>query len=732
MFKNKTGLSRVKRTQPTEVLPETQGVLLGDSGEDRNLMKKLSAPTHIWRSRLSWKIAFAVFATILVVRVSVLALTLNDFEKERLDNLREIGRTSITPLLIETRDQLVSPIPAEASKRLLDQTAIEGFAVYGLDFSLIDTRGEPTILRPQDMFLADNTYLSIDKKSYETIYTPADLKRPYTIVTRMNSASITPQIRDYVKETIIIVLLMSAFVTSVLMIALSQWILEPVLLLRANLIAAAKNPENPAIRRPPYELRDELGVAIKMAGDLIRQNASNLKRLRTHAEDKIHKLAYYDPLTGLPNRTQFIEKLAETIAGPILKEDKHLVVLSVDLDHFKDINDTMGHEMGDKLLTAVGKRLTHAAPDGSVVARASADEFVIMSLLEKDHADSSAIVERIFAAMTEPISALQESFQVRISVGVARCPEDGVEAGQTLKNADIALNRAKQEGRNTVRFYSEDFDRAVQHRFKILRDLRNAMEDGQLSLHYHPQFDLKTGALIGAEALLRWFRPDGSKEGGAFVPPIEFIPIAEQSGLIVPIGEWVMKTACKMNKQWQERGLPPFRIAVNLSGIQFHRGNIVEVVAQTLKETGLDPKWLELEVTESVFMDDVQKGIRILNELHALGVELAIDDFGTGYSSLSYLRQFPVDRLKIDQSFTRNALSNAGDRTITKTIITLGHSLGLKVIAEGVETQDHENFLREEGCDEVQGFKYSKPIPADKMWDFARALTAEFRPRVVK
>lgn len=715
-----------------ENLPETQGALLEEDGQSHGLVKKISAPTHVWRSRLSWKIAFAVFATILVVRISILALTLNDFENSRLDDLQETGRSAIAPLLIETRDQLVSPIPPEAIKRLIDQTAIEGLAIYGLDFSLIGTYGQPTILKPQNTGSEESSYLSVDKKFYEVILTPADLKRPYTIITKLNAASIRDQIRFYIEQTILIVLLMSAFVTSVLMIALSQWILEPILLLRANLIAAAKNPENPAIRRPPYELRDELGVALKMASDLIRQNAANLKRLRTHAEDKIHKLAYYDPLTNLPNRTLFIEKLAETIAGPVLKEDKHLTVLSVDLDHFKDVNDTMGHEIGDKLLEAVGKRLTKAAPEGSVIARASADEFIIMTILEKDHPDSAAIVEKIFAALAEPISVLQERFQVRISIGVARCPEDGIEAGQTLKNADIALNRAKEEGRNTVRYYSEDFDRAVQQRFKLLRDLRNAMEDDQLSLHYHPQFNLKTGGLIGAEALLRWFRPDNSKEGGSFVPPIEFIPIAEQSGLIVPIGEWVLRTACKMNKQWQDRGLPPFRIAVNISGVQFHRGNIVEIVADVLKETGLNPKWLELEVTESVFMDDIEKGIRILHELHALGVELAVDDFGTGYSSLSYLRQFPIDRLKIDQSFTRNALSNAGDRTITKTIITLGHSLGLKVIAEGVETQEHENFLREEGCDEVQGFKYSKPIPADKMWDFARSMAAEFRPRVVK
>jgi EAL domain-containing protein (putative c-di-GMP-specific phosphodiesterase class I) len=292
---------------------------------------------------------------------------------------------------------------------------------------------------------------------------------------------------------------------------------------------------------------------------------------------------------------------------------------------------------------------------------------------------------------------------------------------QILKNADIALNRAKEDGRDTVRYYSEEFDTIVQQRFQILRDLRLALERNELQLHFHPQFDLKTGRMIGAEALLRWWRPDASKEGGSYVPPVEFIPVAEQSGLIVPIGEWVLRTACQMNKQFQDKGLPPFRIAVNISGVQFHRADIVKQVSEILKETRLDPKWLELEVTESVFMENMNMAIEILNQLHRLGVELAIDDFGTGYSSLSYLRQFPIDRLKIDQSFIRNALNNNDDRAIAKTIISLAHSLGLKVIAEGVETGDHEDFLRQENCDEVQGYKYTRPLPVDLLQEFVVA-----------
>ena len=705
---------------------------MSESADGKQATAAVSETPQVWKSRLGWRIMLSVFATILVVRTSILAITIGTFETDRLSDLREAGRVSVAPLLAENSVEFKSPLRQQDAERLMRITSVKGLAVYGLDFSLLQTFGEATILKPSDIALNNGNYRSVDKKRFETILMPADLGRPYTIVTKIDSSNLEHQVWQYVKENIVIVLLMSAFVTAVLMIALAQWLLEPLLLLRRNLLSAARNPENPNIQKPAQETNDEVGTVMRIANDLISQNAQNLQRLRTHAEDKIHKLAFYDALTGLPNRTLFMERLEEAIASAVLKEDKRLAILSMDIDHFKDINDTMGHETGDKLLEALGKRLVNAVPEGSLVARSSADEFIIMVYLEGDHADSTRIVEQIFSMLSEPVSILQERFQVRASIGVARAPEDGIDPSQVLKHADIALNRAKQEGRNTACHYSEDFDRAVQQRFAMLRDLRNALDQNQFLLNYHPQFDLKTGALIGAEVLLRWFRPDSSKEGGHYVPPIEFIPLAEQSGLIVPIGEWILKTACRTNKQWQDRGLPPFRIAVNLSGVQFYQGNIVDVVATAVRETRLDPKWLELEITESVFIDDVESCIKKLNALHSFGVELSIDDFGTGYSSLSYLRQFPIDRLKIDQSFTRNSLANPDDKAITKTIITLGHSLGLKVIAEGVETQDHEDFLKEEGCDEVQGFKYARPLPAEQMWEFARNWAAEFKPRAIK
>ena len=285
----------------------------------------------------------------------------------------------------------------------------------------------------------------------------------------------------------------------------------------------------------------------------------------------------------------------------------------------------------------------------------------------------------------------------------------------------MALNRAKEEGRDNLQEYSKDYERVVQARFQMLRDLRNALDNEELLLHFQPQFDLKTGRIIGAEALLRWFTDDGQ-----FISPAEFIPVAEQSGLIVPIGDWVMRESFRLAKQCLDMGHENIRIAINVSGAQFHQSDIVAYTSKLLTETQLPPHHIELEVTESVFMDDLNHAVDVLKRLHELGVELAIDDFGTGYSSLSYLRQFPIDRLKIDQSFIRDALNDPNDASITKTIIALGRSLSLKVIAEGVETKDHEIFLIEQDCDEVQGFRYSRPVPEEEFLKFLNNYTNDF------
>lgn len=685
-----------------------------------------SSSAQIWKSRISWRITLAVFLTILTVQAIILNFTLRDFENARLMELREIGRSAIVPLISDQiRDLLTSPIEQQDALRLINSTKVNGMAIYSSQLDLIRTYGEPMALVMLEQESLSKTYRSPDGSSYEVVFRSNDLQKPFIIVARLDSDDVQEDVIYYVQQTILIMLLMSAFVTTVLMIALGHWLLEPILFMRNNLIAASKNPENPQIEDSPYDQGDEIGGAIALAQKLIRQNAENIKRIKSAAEDKIHKLAYYDTLTGLPNRTLFIQTLSE-FSKPDNGEVGRYAVVTIDLDHFKDVNDSMGHNVGDAILRGVGKRLRTAMPESATVSRTGEDEFAVTMALTPDIESSRVLADKIAHVIRgEPFKVFNESFQIRASIGVATFPDDAKDPDQVLKNADIALNRAKEEGRDTIKEYSEDFDRAVQQRFQMLRDLRDALEQNQLQLHYQPQLDLNTGEVFGAEALLRWWKPDNSKDGGRFISPGEFIPVAEQSGLIVPIGEWVMETACKAAKDWKDKLGRDIRMAVNVSAAQFSQSDIVAFTQKMLQQTGLEAHMLELEVTESVFMDDIQHTIETLKNLHAIGVELAIDDFGTGYSSLSYLRQFPIDRLKIDQSFIRNALNNPDDASIAKTIIGLGHSLNLKVIAEGVETIDHERFLQEHNCDEVQGFRYSRPVPHEKFVEFVTSYNGD-------
>lgn len=674
----------------------------------------------IWKSRLSWRITLVVFLTILTVQVGIMSMNISTYRQERLDEITEAARSAIAPLIEERiTDLLASPIdPAEAN-RVLEGTRIQGMAVYSVDYNLLKSYGDPmiTTLNLQSGYTAQ-PYLAADGSYYEAIFRPKALSRPFVVVAKIDASMVQQKVFDYVEQTILIMLLMSAFVTTVLMMALGHWLLEPILFLRSNLMRASENPENPRVEKSPFEPGDEIGSAIEIALSLIKQNADNIKRIKSAAQDQIHKLAYFDTLTSLPNRILFLQKLNEMARTQGTENPGRYAVIAMDLDHFKDINDTMGHNVGDAILRGVAKRLRASLPEQAIVARSGEDEFAITMPLTGNTITSRDVAERVLGVIrAEPFKVFNENFQIRSSIGVATFPDDGIDPDQVLKHADIALNRAKEDGRDTIKEYSEDYDRAVQMRFQMLRDLRDAMEKDQLMLYYQPQLDLKSGKVIGAEALIRWWKPDNSKEGGHFISPAEFIPIAEQSGLIVPIGEWVMKTAVTTAVEWRNAG-HDIRIAVNVSGAQFYQSDIVSFTSKLLRETGLPPHQLELEVTESVFMEDIQHTIAILQNLHGLGVELAIDDFGTGYSSLSYLRQFPIDRLKIDQSFIRNALQNPDDAAIARTIVALGHSLNLKVIAEGVETKDHEQFLIAQSCDEVQGFRYSKPVPQGKFMEF--------------
>ncbi|MFZ2001581.1 MAG: EAL domain-containing protein, partial [Candidatus Sulfotelmatobacter sp.] len=435
---------------------------------------------------------------------------------------------------------------------------------------------------------------------------------------------------------------------------------------------------------------------------------------RKLAEERVQFLAYYDALTGLPNRTLLQDRLAKALAGARRRKDK-VAILFLDLDRFKDINDSLGHSVGDLLLQEVAERLKTWAREQDTVARVGGDEFLIVLTGLKDVADAAVATERIVNLMTAGFVVQGHPVNVSCSIGVSIFPEHSADCETLIKNADAAMYSAKENGRNRFQFFTEDMNAQGVERLTLENSLRLALDKKELFLVYQPQMDIATGRITGLEALLRWQHPDLG-----LVPPDKFIRIAENSGLIVPIGEWVVRTACRQARKWQDEGLPPVSVAVNVSAVQFRQEGFCELIRRVLHETGLAPQYLELELTESLLLANADLMLSVVQELKAMGVTLAIDDFGTGYSSFSYLRQFRVSKLKIDRVFIRDVAVNPDDAAITSAIISMAKSLRLKVIAEGVEDESQMSFLRAHQCDEIQGYYFSKPLAVDKVADKLR------------
>jgi diguanylate cyclase (GGDEF)-like protein/PAS domain S-box-containing protein len=436
---------------------------------------------------------------------------------------------------------------------------------------------------------------------------------------------------------------------------------------------------------------------------------------RKEAQERTRRLALHDPLTGLPNRTLFHDRLRHALAEA-RRHERRVALLMLDLDHFKDTNDTLGHTAGDRLLAEVARRLDACVRASDTVARLGGDEFALV-LTEVPKADSAAVVARkVVHMLAEPVQLEGQEVHTGASIGITIYPGDGEDLDQLLRGADMALYRAKAEGRNTYRFYAAAMGAQVEARKALERDLRRALKGGELQLYFQPQLDLAAGRIVGGEALVRWRHP---RHG--LLRPAEFIPVAETSGLIVPLGTWVLQEACRQARAWRKTGLPPLTIAVNLSLAQCRNGDLRRMTWQALRATDLEPRWLELEVTESLFLSAGNGHIEDLRRLRTRGVRVSIDDFGTGYSSLGRLRQLPVDQIKIDRSFVAGVGHSADAEAIVRAVIRLGHSLGLRVVAEGVETGTQCAFLQAEGCDAAQGFHIAKPLPPG---DFAALFTA--------
>lgn len=472
---------------------------------------------------------------------------------------------------------------------------------------------------------------------------------------------------------------------------------------QGEVVGRRKNNESYAECLSISTIKNELGEASYYIG--VFSDISERKA----AEERVAYVVRHDPLTNLPNGLLLQDRLVQAIyqAG---RENHKVAVMCLDLDHFKVVNDMLGHFVGDKLLQEISRRISSVFRASDTVSRRGGDEFVII-LPDLKAVDAAAVIAAKLINVISDLCLIDgNEIKITTSIGISIFPEDGYDENSLIKYADAAMYHAKKNGRNNYQFFTNEMNQLALERMSIERKLRHALERQEFCLHYQPQVDLRSGHIIGVEALLRW----NNLETG-MIPPGLFIPIAEENGLIIPIGEWVLREACRQNSEWRMLGLPEITMAVNLSAVQFRQNNFGEMIQSILCEYDLDPSGLELEITEGVVMHNAEVSIALLLELKAMRLKLSVDDFGTGYSSLSYLKRFPIDKLKIDQSFVHDIDVDSDDAVIVSTIINMARTLKLKVIAEGVETAEQLSFLKHQGCDEIQGYYFSKPVPPEKI-----------------
>ncbi len=570
--------------------------------------------------------------------------------------------------------------------------------------------GARILILEDDPFEAEELQLSLTERGYHVV----------SVVD--NAKDCMEQIRGGEIDLIIIDIVLEGDLDGIdIAEMVSRFYNTPFIYLTAHdsdeLLTRAEKTRPVAYLLKPYRIK-ELDFLIR-AGLERWKLEQRLQREKAKAEADLWQLATHDPLTQLPNRDLFINRLERSIRKA-RRANTHIGLLFIDLDHFKEINDSFGHFVGDQILQSVARHLEEHTRADDTVARLGGDEFTVIIDELDDFQNIGIFGQKLIDSFNKPFSAGKLQFTLNTSIGISLYPEDGTNPATLLRNADAAMYRAKAEGRSNFQFYTADMTERAKARVHIESELRVALEEKQFVLHFQPQINIETNQVIGAEALIRWHHPEKG-----LVPPLEFIPIAEKTGQIVAIGKWVLETACTKLALWQQQGIYPGKISVNLSQRQISRPAFVDMIRDVLQKTQCDPNCLELEITESLLISNPERIERELQELRDLGFSIAIDDFGTGYSSLGYLKKFPINRLKIDRTFIRDIPEDSNDQAISRAIIALSSSLDLEVIAEGVENDAQKQFLRENGCLMAQGFYYSKPLPEQEFLKYLEEHSSE-------
>ncbi|MBI4838696.1 MAG: EAL domain-containing protein [Nitrospirae bacterium] len=665
---------------------------------------------------------------LLLTGIVLIAGEIMSYRSSLVENLtaqaKIIGNNSTAALTFN--DQKAAEETLSALKSVPD---IDYALIYAKDGSVFakykrkDIKGDspaPEIQEDSHDFGAEHLTLFqsivLDREVIGTVFIQCDLDKLYKGIAWNTGA-------------VFVLMAVSIFIAFLLMSTLLQSITKPMMSI-IQLMKTISTTKNYTLRSP-IKRQDEIGDLSGGFNEMLEQiqaRDAEIKRsyeqllqeftVRRQAEDTIKHMVYYDSLTGLPNRVLFTDRLSQVIFQS-QRSNKKLAVMFLDLDRFKNINDTLGHPTGDLLLKAVADRLlkslrqsdtiSHDVTDEFTISRHGGDEFTILLPGVNHVRDAARVAQKVLDTLTERFRVGVHELFISASAGISMFPTDGDNAETLIKNADIAMYTAKEHGRNNYQFFTSSMNASVFERLTVENSMRKAIKKDEFFMHYQPRVNIKTGRITGMEALVRWQHPEFG-----LVPPAQFIPLAEETGLIIPIGEQILWKTCKQNKTWQDSGLPHLRVGVNLSARQFQQQNLVEMIALALNNTGLSPASLEIEITESTIMKDVGRTVRILNKIYDMGIQIAIDDFGTGYSSLSYLKAFPIDMLKIDRSFMMGVTINQSDAAIVNAIIAMAHILKLKVIAEGVETEEQLQFLRSGLCDDVQGYFFSRPLPPDE------------------